>query len=175
MQCFEISVGRQMPQMPPPLVARLPPTVDGSHDFLLFLMFCQNFLGDLSCKAATMASALFFSVDFRQTLNILWYGTRHWSQTLCLLPIYSAFPRTSTVRIVYMAVPSSGGSAFTVAPSSGQPWCTFLSTLTQSASVVNLQDQIYNTFQPFQNTCIPIFHICTKGPTFTTWKAFFWI
>jgi len=24
-----------------------PPTVDGSHDFLLFLMFCQNFLGDL--------------------------------------------------------------------------------------------------------------------------------
>jgi len=24
-----------------------PPTVDGSHDFLLFLMLCQNFLGDL--------------------------------------------------------------------------------------------------------------------------------
>jgi len=27
-----------------------PPTVDGSHDFLLFLMRCQNFLGDLFRK-----------------------------------------------------------------------------------------------------------------------------
>jgi len=25
-----------------------PPTVDGSHDFLLFLMLCQNFLGEFS-------------------------------------------------------------------------------------------------------------------------------
>ena len=41
-----------------------PPAVDGSHDFLLFLMFCQNFFGDLFHKAA-----LHFCWDFRQALN----------------------------------------------------------------------------------------------------------
>jgi len=46
-----------------------PPTVDGSHDFLLFLMFFQNFLGDLFHKASAMASALLFCWDFRQALN----------------------------------------------------------------------------------------------------------
>jgi len=30
------------------------PTVDGSHDFLLFLMLCQNFLGDLFRKASAL-------------------------------------------------------------------------------------------------------------------------
>ena len=33
-----------------------PPTADGSHDFLLFLMLCQNFVGDLFRKALAMAS-----------------------------------------------------------------------------------------------------------------------
>ena len=46
-----------------------PPTVDGSHDFLLFLMLCQNFLGDLFRKASAMASALHFCWVFRQALN----------------------------------------------------------------------------------------------------------
>jgi len=46
-----------------------PPTVDGSHDFLLFLMLCQNFLGDLFLKASAMASALHFCWVFRQALN----------------------------------------------------------------------------------------------------------
>ena len=46
-----------------------PPTVDGSHDFLLFLILCQNFLGDLFRKASAMASALHFCWDFRQALN----------------------------------------------------------------------------------------------------------
>jgi len=45
------------------------PTADGSHDFLLFLMLCQNFLGDLFRKAPAMASALHFCWDFRQALN----------------------------------------------------------------------------------------------------------
>ena len=47
-----------------------PPTVDGSHDFLLFLMLCQNFLGDLFRKASAMASALHFFGDFRQVLPL---------------------------------------------------------------------------------------------------------
>jgi len=46
-----------------------PPTVDGSHDILLFLMICQNFLGDLFHKASAMASALHFCCDFRQALD----------------------------------------------------------------------------------------------------------
>jgi len=46
-----------------------PTTVDGSHDFLLFLMFCRNFLGDLFNKVSGMASALHFCWDFRQALN----------------------------------------------------------------------------------------------------------
>ena len=33
----------------------LPSIDDGSHDFLHFLMFCQNFLGDLFQKALAMA------------------------------------------------------------------------------------------------------------------------
>jgi len=45
------------------------PTVDGSYDFLLFLMFCQNFLGDLFRKASGMASALHFCWNFWQALN----------------------------------------------------------------------------------------------------------
>jgi len=45
------------------------PTVDGSEAFLLFLMFCQNFLGDLFHKAWAMASAWHFCLDFRQALN----------------------------------------------------------------------------------------------------------
>ena len=49
-----------------------PPTVYGSHDFLLFLMLCQNFLGDLFRKASAMASALHFCWDFRQALNAYW-------------------------------------------------------------------------------------------------------
>ena len=35
-----------------------PPTADGSHDFLFFLMLCQNFLEDLFRKASAMASQL---------------------------------------------------------------------------------------------------------------------
>jgi len=46
-----------------------PPTVDGSHDFLLFLMLFQSFFGDLFHKASAMASALHFCCDFRQALN----------------------------------------------------------------------------------------------------------
>ena len=46
-----------------------PPTVDGSHGFLLFLRLCQNVLGDLFCKASAMASALHFCWDFRQALD----------------------------------------------------------------------------------------------------------
>ena len=46
-----------------------PPTVDGIHDFLLFLMLCQNFLRDLFRKASAMASALHFCWDFRQALD----------------------------------------------------------------------------------------------------------
>ena len=45
------------------------PTADGSHDFLLFLMLCQKFLGDLFRKASAMASALHFCWDFRHALN----------------------------------------------------------------------------------------------------------
>ena len=46
-----------------------PLTADGNHDFLLFLMLCQNFLGDLFHKASAMASALHFCWDFQQALN----------------------------------------------------------------------------------------------------------
>ena len=45
------------------------PTADGSHDFLLFLMLCQNFVVDLFHEASAMASALHFCWDFQQTLN----------------------------------------------------------------------------------------------------------
>ena len=45
-----------------------PTTVDGSHDFLLFLMLFQNYLGDLFRKASAMASASHFRWDFRQAL-----------------------------------------------------------------------------------------------------------
>jgi len=37
-----------------------PPTADGSHDFLIFMMLCQNFLGDLFRKASAVESALHF-------------------------------------------------------------------------------------------------------------------
>ena len=36
------------------------PTVDGSHDFLLFLMLCQNFLGKLSHEAMELSPWLQF-------------------------------------------------------------------------------------------------------------------
>jgi len=42
-----------------------PSTVDWSHDSLLFLMFCQKFVGDLFHKALTKVSALYFSWDVR--------------------------------------------------------------------------------------------------------------
>jgi len=46
-----------------------PPAIDGSHDFMLSLMFCQNCLGDLFHKASAMASALYSCLDFQQALN----------------------------------------------------------------------------------------------------------
>jgi len=49
-----------------------PPTVDGSHDFLLFLMLCQNFLGDLFHKPLTMASALHFVATSDKLLMHIW-------------------------------------------------------------------------------------------------------
>jgi len=60
-----------------------PPTVDGSHDFLLFLMLCLNFLGGLFRKTSAMASALRFCWDFRQAFvftfvelfSFMWVGT----------------------------------------------------------------------------------------------------
>ena len=58
-----------------------PPTVDGSHDFLLFLMLCQNFLGDLFHKASAMPSALHrFLVVYCCNLSggvalIVWFTT----------------------------------------------------------------------------------------------------
>ena len=46
-----------------------PLNVDGNHDFLIFLMFFQNILGDLFHKALAMSCALYFYLDFRQALN----------------------------------------------------------------------------------------------------------
>jgi len=37
-----------------------PPTVDGSHVFMCFLMFCQNFLGGLFHKASSMHQLCIF-------------------------------------------------------------------------------------------------------------------
>jgi len=42
-----------------------PPTVDGNHDFLLFLMFCQNFLGDLFHKALSHDICSLFLLGLR--------------------------------------------------------------------------------------------------------------
>ena len=53
----------------PALFPVTPLTVDGSHGFLFFLMFCPNFLGDLFHKASVMASALHFCWDLQQALN----------------------------------------------------------------------------------------------------------